>query len=337
MNLLSDNLVMLQAIEDELQHQVDRLLDQKMHGFHEILTYQLGWTGDGCGPETRGKRIRPLLVLFSASACGANWQQILPAAASVELIHNFSLIHDDIQDNSDLRRGRITVWKKWGSAQGINAGDALFAMSNLAILELSTNFPVDVVLNCASILHETCLDLTIGQFLDMSYEKLTDLTIEEYWVMIKGKTAALLSASCLLGALLGGGNEITRDAYRDFGHYLGLAFQVQDDLLGIWGDTARTGKSTDSDLVSGKKTLPVLFGLQNSQEFSDRWKKGSITIQEVPSLADLLAEAGAFQYTQETADKMTNLAFQSLRIADPQGEAGDELFTMVSTLLNRDS
>lgn len=327
---------LLPAIEAELQRQVARLDDPRTRSFYEMLTYHMGWTGEGSGSETRGKRIRPLLVLLTCAACTADWKAALPAAAAVELVHNFSLVHDDIQDNSGKRRGRDTVWVKWGIPQGINAGDALFVLADQAMLDLVPRYPAKTVIKAAKILHETCLDLTLGQYLDMSYEKRTDLTIEEYWPMVRAKTAALLAACCALGSLFSKVDKATQEAYRDFGHYLGLAFQVQDDLLGIWGDSALTGKSAESDLVSGKKSLPVLFGIGKNGPFAQRWAEGPVKTDEVTGLAEQLAAEGARLYTQETADQMNDLALQSLRVADPQGQAGEALFELANTLLNRE-
>ena len=260
---------MLDAIETELMKQVSRLDAQNTHVYHNMLTYHMGWSGDGAGAEATGKRIRPLMVLLVCAACGldlkdsgeANWRSALPAAAAVELIHNFSLVHDDIQDNSEKRRGRPTVWVKWGIPQAINSGDGLLVLANLAITDLLNHYPSEKVVKVSQILQNTCLDLTRGQFLDMSYEKRNDLRVDDYWPMIGGKTAALLSCCCTLGAIMGNADEATVDAYRSFGHYLGLAFQLQDDILGIWGNEAVTGKSIMSDLVEGKKSLPVLAGL----------------------------------------------------------------------------
>jgi geranylgeranyl diphosphate synthase type I len=300
-----------------------------------MLTYHMGWTGEGAGPDATGKRIRPLLVLLSAAACEADWHSALPGAAAVELVHNFSLVHDDIQDNSKKRRRRPTTWVKWGMPMAINVGDALFVMSNQAIMELKKNYPVEIVLQGAEILHNTCLELTRGQFLDMSYEERNDLAVEDYWPMISGKTAALLSACCHIGALLGGAEEARQESYRAFGHYLGLAFQVQDDILGIWGDEALTGKSAASDLIEGKNSLPVLAGLGANGKFAVRWKQGPIQADGVQELARLLASEGGYEAATDAAKQMTDLALMSLREADPQGEAGDALFELADKLLKR--
>ncbi len=330
-----DTKELLLAIEAELQKQVSRLDAPRTKDFHAMLTYHMGWTGDGAGPEATGKRIRPILVLLTTAACRADWKSALPAAAAIELVHNFSLVHDDIQDNSPTRRGRKTVWTKWGAPMAINVGDALFVMSSQAIVDLKKDHPADTVLKAAEILHNTCLDLTRGQYLDMSYEERSDLGVEDYWHMISGKTSALIAACCHIGALLGGADEEKQEVYRSFGHYLGLAFQVQDDILGIWGDEKVTGKSVASDLVEGKNSLPVLAGLDKKGKFAERWAQGPIKAEEVGEVARLLASEGGLLAAQEAAKQMTDLALMNLREADPQGEAGDALFTLTNRLLGR--
>lgn len=327
---------LLSSIELELQRQVSRLDQPRTKPFHEMLTYHMGWSGEGAGPEATGKRIRPLMVLLTAASCGGDWQEALPAAAAVELVHNFSLVHDDIQDNSPKRRGRDTAWVKWGAPMAINVGDALFVLSNQAIIDLKENYPAETVVKAAEILHNTCLDLTRGQFLDMSYEKRTDLTTDDYWPMIAGKTAALLSACCHIGAVLGGADEARQDAFRSFGQYLGLAFQVQDDILGIWGNEAVTGKSAASDLVEGKNSLPVLAGLSADKKFAERWRKGPVHAYEVEEMAKLLAAEGGYEAAHEASKQMTDLALLNLQEADPQGEAGDALYGLAERLLKRE-
>ena len=341
---MSDQLLrtMLPAIESELKHQISRLDATHTKLYHEMLTYHMGWTGEGAGPEATGKRIRPLLVLLTAAASNQaadgvdTWEPVLPAAAAVELVHNFSLVHDDIQDKSEKRRGRDTAWVKWGMQQAINAGDGLLVLSNLAITDLAQQHRAEKVIRAAQVLHTTCLELTRGQFLDMSYEKRNDLGVEDYWPMIGGKTASLLACCCHLGALLGGADEPTQDAYRSFGYSLGLAFQVQDDILGIWGDEAVTGKSVASDLVEGKKSLPVLAGLGKKGKFAERWAQGPIRQADVEELAKLLASESAYTYTHQAARQMTDMALSSLSEADPHGEAGEALSTLAGKLLGRE-
>lgn len=336
---------MLVAIENELQKQVSRLDVSSTSEFHQMLTYHMGWSGEGSGPEAAGKRIRPLIVLLTAAAASEqklqqeklNWQAALPAAASIELIHNFSLVHDDIQDNSDKRRGRPTVWVKWGMAQAINAGDALFVLANLAAADLHQDFPAETVIKAIKLIQNTCLNLTRGQYFDMDYQKRPNLSVEDYWPMISGKTAALLSCSCELGAILGGADQNTIEAYKSFGHYLGLAFQVQDDLLGIWGSEALTGKSTASDLLEGKKSLPVLFGLAKKGKFFDRWIKGPILVDEIEETAKILANEGGYAFTHDASRQMTDLAINSLREANPTGEAGILLSKLADQLIKREA
>jgi geranylgeranyl diphosphate synthase, type I len=329
--------IMLPAVEDELKRSLAQIQSTELEGLYQMFSYHLGWEGEGAGPEARGKRIRPLLLLLTAGAAGDSWEKALPAAAAVELIHNFSLIHDDIEDNSPRRRGRPTVWHKWGIPQAINAGDAMFTLAHLSILRMEGKISSSSVLKAAFILQNTCLLLTKGQYLDISYEARGDLNLEAYWSMVSGKTAALLSACTELGAIAADADEQCRESYREFGHVLGLAFQAKDDLLGIWGNSALTGKSVESDLLSGKKSLPVLYGLSKRDAFAQRWEQGEIKAEEVSSLAMQLKAEGAFDFTQETVGRLTDQALQALEQANPQGDAGQALFDLAQKLLSRQS
>jgi geranylgeranyl diphosphate synthase type I len=327
--------IYLPAIEQELQTAISKINVRIAEPFREMLSYHLGWTGEGAGPEAQGKRIRPLLLLMTVSACGADWQLALPAAAAVELIHNFSLVHDDIQDNSDIRHGRETVWKKWGMPMGINVGDALFVTANLAMEGLSENFPADTVIRATGILNQSCLELTEGQYLDLINENNPNISIEEYWQMVSRKTAALLSASTRLGAILGGADPDRQDDFRNFGHYLGLAFQVQDDYLGIWGDQAVMGKSSLSDLINGKNSLPILSGVRKQGEFAKRWLAGNIQENEITWLTEMLSEEGINLQTLDTIDQMMEMAGRHLKAANPAGEAGEGIFEIMHQLMGR--
>jgi geranylgeranyl diphosphate synthase type I len=325
----------LPEIEKELHRAVDHVQAPPFGEYHSMLAYHLGWEGEGAGPEASGKRIRPLLLLLSAAAAGSDWRRALPAAAAVELIHNFSLIHDDIQDNSPLRRGRPTVWTRWGIPQAINAGDAMFTLGKLAILRLEETASPAVALQAARLIEETCLTLTQGQYLDMAFETREDVTLLDYWKMVGGKTAALLAACASLGALVAGVPAPIQAAFFEFGRRIGLAYQAEDDLLGIWGDAALTGKSTDSDLVSKKKSLPVIYGLQQNGEFARRWRKGDIHPSQAHQLAALLEQEGARTYTEQQADEHTRLGLSAFEKARPVGEAGEDLHALALKLVQR--
>jgi geranylgeranyl diphosphate synthase, type I len=324
------------AIETELKHIVFDTIPAEYQGMRSMLAYHLGWEGVGAGPEAQGKRIRPILLLLCNAAAGGDWYQAVPAAAAVELIHNFSLIHDDIQDQSTTRRGRNTVWVNWGIAQAINAGDLMFTQAFSALHELKDTYQPDILLEASNILQQTCIRLTGGQYLDLAYEQDRLLPSDAYWPMVSGKTAALLTGCTRLGALLAGAELETVRHFAEFGEKLGLSFQVQDDWLGIWGNSALTGKSTASDLVAGKKSLPVVLGLENKSNFSSRWLKGGIQADEVSGLAELLVAEGIEKLTRKEADRLTLEALQALDRACPPSPGKNQLISLVKMLLKRE-
>ena len=325
----------LDAIEDELQQAVKRANNFGNTKLHDMLAYHMGWQGDRKIVESRGKRIRSLLVLSSCSAAGGDWTRALPGATAVELIHNFSLIHDDIEDRSPLRRGRPTIWKKWGIPQAINTGDAMFALAHLEAVRLAETVSPSIALKAVELLQSTCLHLTQGQYLDLSYEARNDLSIDDYWQMVEGKTAALIAACTELGALAAYGDDKVCSLYHKFGRMLGLAYQVQDDLLGIWGNSSLTGKSIKSDLVTGKITLPVLYGLSKAGKFAARWENGPIRTDEVTELRNLLEIEGGKEFAQSQASRLVNEALSSLEEAHPSGSAGEALVNLAVSMVNR--
>ena len=336
MNFKDYAAMMRPEIEISMQEMLDGYLLPEYSDLKKMLAYHLGWEGEGAGLKAQGKRIRPLLVLISAESAGGQWRKALPAAAAVELLHNFSLIHDDVQDRGEMRRGRPTVWTIWGDAQAINAGDLMFTLSNLAVLKLGEVLSPRVALESARIFNETCVQLTKGQYLDMAYEKAQDLTMEAYWPMVSGKTAALLACCAELGAVTAGADAVRRSIYRRFAYNLGLAFQVWDDWLGVWGDAAVVGKSTDSDLVAGKKSLPILYGLSIKGAFFQRWMRGPILPAEVPELAELLAKEGAKDFTLQEADRLTGEALEALGQIGDDNHATLVLNELANLLLNRE-
>jgi len=324
----------LPAIEDELRQVVgtDAAL---LHDYYAMLHYHLGWDSAQGGPPS-GKRVRPLLCLLACAAVGGDWRAALPMAASLELLHNFTLIHDDIQDNSPLRHGCPTVWRHWGVAQAINAGDAMFTLAQLAPHRLSAlgQMP-ELVVEALAELNRTCLTLTQGQYLDMSFEARGQVTVAEYLTMIEAKTGVLISVAAYLGARLGGANPLRAAHFRAYGLNLGLAFQVADDLLGIWGDPAVTGKSAASDLEKRKKSLPVVYGLEHAPDFARAYAQPHTVTHDLTAMALQLEQTGARAFTQTKAEALTALAVQQLEFADPAGEAGWALGELTDQLLKR--
>jgi geranylgeranyl diphosphate synthase, type I len=319
------------AIEDEMRRVVGAG-PEHFSDYYQMLSYHLGWT-DGA---STGKRVRPLLATLCCAAASGHWQHALPVAAAIELIHNFSLVHDDIQDNSPTRRGQPTVWAKWGMAQAINAGDAMFTLAHLAPQGLTAlGVAPAVSLWVLEQLDQTCLALTQGQYLDMSFETRQRVTVAEYLTMIEGKTGALIAASTQLGARLGGAAGDRLAHFRDYGLSLGLAFQIQDDLLGIWGDEALTGKSTASDLETRKKTLPVVYGLEHSEAFAQAYARPPQPGDSLAEMAAALVELGAKDYVEQQAGQMTRAALNHLEAARPSEPAGAALRELTAQLLSR--
>jgi geranylgeranyl diphosphate synthase type I len=228
-----------------------------------ILEYHLGWRDERLQPLTppapAGKRLRPALALLVCQAvCGEITAAARNAAVAVELIHNFSLVHDDIQDHSQLRRHRPTVWSLWGMPQGINAGDALFALAQQVLVRDGSALAAAM----ATELNSTTLLLAEGQFLDIDLQQgHTPVTLAAYETMITRKTGVLFACACRLGAMAGGASAAARDAYGAYGLELGVAFQEQDDLLGVWGQSTETGKPEAADIVERKRGLPAAMAL----------------------------------------------------------------------------
>jgi geranylgeranyl diphosphate synthase, type I len=323
------------ALREELHQVINQAGDHSTPDLLEMITYQLGWTGEDAGPKAEGKQLRAVVTLLACEAAGGDWQIALPAAAAVELLHNFSLIHDDIEDLGETRRGRPSVWKIWGKAQAINTGDAMFALANISILNLADSVSTKAALQAGALFHATCLRLTQGQHLDISFEDREEVDLDTYWKMVGGKTAALLAFCLQAGALTAGADLEIQAHYRDFGHYLGMAFQVQDDILGIWGAEDQTGKSVTDDLVTRKKTLPVIYGLAQKKTFYQTWTAGDITVEKALQLAEILQAEGGRAYAQSAADRLTDLALAALQKAQPEVEAGEILNLLARNLLQR--
>ncbi|MFL5756824.1 MAG: polyprenyl synthetase family protein [Chloroflexota bacterium] len=289
--------------------------DASTAGAYAMVGYHLGLdTNDG----PRGKRMRPLLGLLAYASIAGDHRPALPGAAAVELGHNFSLVHDDIEDGDVERHHRATLWKVHGVPQAINTGDLLFSLSRMALHRLSDlGFSDTKVLRLMRLYDETCVKLCEGQYLDIATSATDEpMSVELYFDMIGRKTAALISASIEAGALLATDDESVIGRYRRFGWALGIAFQLNDDLLGIWGEERSTGKEP-SDVAHHKKTLPVLYAFENATA-SDRDRLSRLWRRDIPSATDvaefvaILERAGAAEYTRRQARDHRDQALDEL-------------------------
>ncbi|MDI2032282.1 family 2 encapsulin nanocompartment cargo protein polyprenyl transferase [Saccharopolyspora sp. TS4A08] len=322
-------------VEPALRAAVDRLPDR----MREVAGYHMGWLDERGDPvrADRGKAMRPAMVVLSASAVGGDPADAVPAAVAVELAHNFSLLHDDVMDGDVTRRHRPTAWTVFGNATAILAGDALLSLA--ADVLASSRHPESS--GAVRMLSSAVLGLIDGQNADLEFETRADVGVAECQRMARDKTGALLGCACALGALYGGGSpeQITR--MRSFGERLGLAFQHIDDLLGIWGDPAMTGKPVFSDLRTRKKTLPVVSALTSGTNAGQRlaslyYREQPLISGELAQAAELVTLAGGKAWSQAQADELLAAALSDLRKAEPDEEAAAGLTALAHLVARRD-
>ncbi|MEU4804422.1 family 2 encapsulin nanocompartment cargo protein polyprenyl transferase [Actinosynnema sp. NPDC023587] len=323
------------GVDPALRTAVDRLPDS----MRVIAGYHLGWWDEHGHPTGAdpGKALRPALALLSAQAVGGTAAIALPAAVAVELVHNFSLLHDDVMDGDATRRHRPTAWTVFGVNAAILAGDALLTQA-LDVLA-SSGHPAAV--QAIRVLAAATQRLNDGQAADLAFEERGDVRLDECVRMAQNKTAGLIGAACAVGALFGGGTAEQVEQLRLFGEHVGLAFQFADDLLGIWGDPAVTGKPVFSDLHNRKKSLPVVAAL-NSDTKAGRaldglyHTDGQLTGAELVRAAGLIEASGAREWSLGRAEDLLTQARAHLRAAEPVTRAARELDALAGIATRRD-
>lgn len=314
--------------------------DDTVAGQYGMMRYHLGWADQHfhLKPAPSGKRLRPILCLLSCAELGGDPTQALPAAAAIELLHNFSLIHDDIEDGDEMRHHRPTVWKVWGVPLGINAGDGMFTLAFAAIQRL-TQRGLNSKATLAVLAHftQTCLTLTEGQYLDLTFEERPVISVDEYMHMIQCKTAALIGASVAIGARIANATSSQQTDMLQFGQAIGLAFQIQDDILGIWGDPAVTGKPAGNDILNRKKSLPLLHAL-NHPTVGDQMQ-GVFALPVDPTELDgvmkLLDQADTRRFAEQEMVNQHAVAMAALEAALGPRAATSPLLMLAEGLLHR--
>src|SRR5512136_2353191 len=326
----------------DLEAELRSVLGDNASPLYNMMRYHLGWVDvEGEAQPSPGKMSRPTLCLLACEATGGDWRSALPAAAAVELIHNFSLIHDDIQDGSWERRRRPTVWKVWGEPQAINAGDAMYVLAQLALFRLDQRgIPLPKVILLSRRLNQASLQLCEGQYLHIEFERHLDITVDQYLDMIDKKTAALFAASLYFGALLGTDRRSRVSLLSSFGRNLGMAYQVQNDLQGIWGEEEAGKAAPYTDIRSKKKTLPIVYALHTASG-PDRkallsiYGRQKITAASVGRVVRIIERIGARGFAEQVRDDFYRKCLKDLDKALPHSPAKRQLEEIAAYLMGK--
>jgi len=319
----------LQEVAEKLQPVLLRYFASEDAPVREMMEHPI---------KAGGKRIRPALLLLACEMTGGNPQNALPAAASVELLHTFTLVHDDMMDHDLERRGKPTVHALWGEEMGIIVGDTLYSAAFRALLDLKKNkIPNALILSALEELIKANAELHEGQILDMLYSKREDVTEDEYVRMISKKTGALLKASLRMGAILGNAGMKQVEALGTFGMDIGLAFQIHDDVLGLTADEKELGKPVGSDICEGKKSLPLLYALHHA----NKKDKGSLrailskrAVCDINTAMRVIRETRALDYARGKVETLTQQANRELDVFKPS-KAKERLLRLSDFLIKR--
>lgn len=282
-----------------------------------------------------GKRIRPLLIVLSCEAVGGTMNEAVNAAVAIEVLHNFTLVHDDIMDNAESRRGRATVHVRWDTNVAILVGDELVALAYRELLRTRSR----AIAQVADVFTEGVVEVCEGQAYDKEFEMMRDVSVDDYLLMIAKKTGKLFSVSSEIGALIGGGTEREIKALRSFGTYIGRAFQIQDDLLDVVADEKEFGKTIGGDIVEGKKTFLLIHAYERAQGKDKKliqsiFKNKGTTRKNVPLVKDMYERLGILDLAKQSIEKdirQANLQLEKLR--DTPARA--MLFWFSDMVLNR--
>jgi geranylgeranyl diphosphate synthase type I len=336
--------LVFQRYRDEIDQELRAVMASSGSSMDDMLRYQLGWIDELGSPllKSSGKALRPTLCLLSSESISGMYKEALPAAAAIELVHNFSLIHDDVQDNDRKRRNRPTVWAIWGKPQAINAGDAMHILASTSLMRLQDRgLPAKRLVQTLRLLDESCLRLIEGQYLDINYESRIDVRVGDYLKMAEGKTASLISCSLEIGAMLATENARTIQAYSNCGMNLGLAFQIQDDLLGIWGDDEMLGKPVGSDILRKKKTYPIVYAWEKADDLTRTvikriYQLETINTDGCDAILNILDSLHAKEQAQSLVDTYSDRAWREIESFLHSSWAKDRFEEMIAFLTKRE-
>ncbi len=299
----------------------------------------MGWSDAYGAPlETKkGKGIRPSLCLFTCDALGGDIEKALPAAVSLELIHNFSLIHDEIQDSDEIRHHRPTLWNVWGIPKALVAGNVMRVLADKSMSTMPSDHSKLLTVS-SSIVSEACLEMIEGQYMDISFEGGDGISVDQYMKMISHKTGALLRSSVHIGAVIGSKGGRVADIFREIGIKLGFMFQIRDDILGTWGETTSTGKPVGSDIRRKKNTLPIIHARETQpyqEEISELYSLEFIEDHHVDRVLDILDATKAGHYCQGLVEDYALKVSKDIQNIGFSKNSREEFQALVSFLVDR--
>ena len=316
----------------------DAISDRRIF-LYDMLRFCMGWSDAyGVPLETKkGKGIRPSLCLFTCDALGGDIEKALPAAVSLELIHNFSLIHDEIQDSDEIRHHRPTLWNVWGIPKALVAGNVMRVLADKSMSTMPSEHSKLLTVS-SSIVSEACLEMIEGQYMDISFEGGDGISVDQYMKMISHKTGALLRSSEHIGAVIGSRGGRVADIFREIGIKLGFMFQIRDDILGTWGETTSTGKPVGSDIRRKKNTLPIIHARETQpyqEEISELYSLEFIEDHHVARVLDILDATKAGHYCQGLVEDYALEVSKDIQDIGFSKNSREEFQALVSFLVDR--
>lgn len=319
------------------------VFNERRSPLYNVLRYSLGWSEIDGSPrkDTAGKSIRPMLCLFACEANRTSARTVLPAALGLEFIHHFSLIHDDIQDRDEIRHHRPTLWSVWGNPKALVAGNALRTIADSCLWQLvDEGVDSHKALFVSRLLTNAYLDMIEGQYMDIEFEGRSNISISDYIKMISKKTGTLIKCSMHVGALVSEANSETVRAFKNCGRSLGLAFQIKDDELGIWGHEKATGKPTGSDIRRKKNSLPLVYTRlqatgKNRNILEKTYAKETLDAADVNHVLEVMDSVKAKTFSENLMAEYCEKGLQSLADIEVSDKARTEIEELVHFLLVR--
>ena len=334
----------LPAVFDRYREEVGHALRASLSGddslIRRMLAYAMGWVDVEGAPTlaTEGKALRPTLCLLACEATGGATADAMPAAVALELVHNFSLIHDEIQDRDDVRRHRPTLWKVWGERKALVAGNVMRIFADMALWGHRDR---ETALTVAGLVTQANLDMIEGQYMDLHFEGRLDITMDDYLAMISRKTGALIRCSLVAGAAAGSGDPAVIEAFQESGKAFGMVFQVRDDYLGVWGVEAATGKPVGADIRRKKNAFPFVYAMSKAsgegrEALLEIYGQPEVGDGDVAAALDIMERLGARENAQALARYHSERAIEALRGIELTSEARQDIEEVAHFLLVRD-